>query len=160
MFWKTFSGTVIACGLLGVTSLHLLPGHGCPGAKLLSPSLALADEKKDDKLTLSGNWDKKDAELKIEFADKKVMKILPHGDKAMITIVCEYTVDKEGHVKATVTELEANEEIKKKVQAHVPVGLKFDFKWKAEGDTAKLEDLKGDNTDTLKSRLEGDFEKK
>lgn len=148
MFRKTFSGAVIVSGVLAV-------------AGLLSPASAWADDKKkEDKPALSGTWGKKDGELKIEFVDKEVMKILPHGDKAPIAIVCEYAVDKEGLVKVKVTELEAKDEVKKKLQEHAPVGLKFTFKWKKDGDAAKLEDLTGDNIDSLKPRLEGDFEKK
>lgn len=147
MFRKTFGGAVIVSGILAL-------------AGLLSLASAWADDKKEDKLALSGTWGKKDGELKIEFVDKEVLKILPHGDKAPITIVCEYAVDKEGLVKVKVTELEATEEVKKKLREHAPVGLKFTFKWKKEGDAVKLEDLTGDKVDSLKSRLEGEFEKK
>jgi hypothetical protein len=109
---------------------------------------------------LSGTWGKKDGELKIEFADKKVMKIAPHGDSALIAIVCSYTVEKEGTVKAKITGFEGKEEAKKKVKELLPVGVKFSFKWKVKDDTAKLDGVKGKDVETLKSHLEGDFEKK
>jgi len=161
MVLKTLS--CLACGVLAVAGLHVAPSNGCPGTSLLplACASASADDKKDDKPALSGTWAKKDAQLKIEFAGKDVLKILPHGDDPVIVIVCDYTVEKEGLVKAKVTGLEAKEEIKQKVQEHVPVGLTFSFKWKMNGDAAKLDELKGDkNVDTLKSHLEGDFEKK
>jgi hypothetical protein len=127
----------------------------------LAGTTASADDKKDnkDKPALSGTWARKESELKIEFADKDVMKILPHGNE-LIVITCKYTLEKEGRVEAKVSEIEGKEEAKKKVQELVPIGLKFTFKWKVTGDAAKLDDVKGDNVETLKSHLEGDFEKK
>src|SRR5262245_36314721 len=63
-------GVVLACGVLALASLS-----------------ASADDQKGNKPALSGTWGKKDGELKIEFADKDVMKIAPHGDSAVIAIV-------------------------------------------------------------------------
>jgi hypothetical protein len=135
-------GVVLACGVLALAGL------------------AAADDKKGDRPALSGTWGKKEGELKIEFTDKGVLTIVPHGDRAVIAIVCDYTVEKEGLVRAKVTGFEGKEEVKQKVQQHVPVGLKFTFKWKASGDAARLDDLRGDDVETLKSRMEGDFEQK
>jgi hypothetical protein len=161
MFPKTLpSGAILACGVLAVASLHLPPHTGCPGGRFLSQAGAAADEKKDDKPILSGTWVQKDGELTIEYADKGVLKIAPHGDSAVIAIVCDYTVEKEGLVKAKVTGHEGKEEAKKKVQEHVPVGFKFTFTWKVDGDAARLDDVKGDDVESLKSHLEGDFKKK
>lgn len=117
-----------------------------------------ADEK--DKPGLTGTWVKKAGELKIEFVDENVMKLYPHGDNPVLVIICEYTVAKDGLVKAKITELQAKEEVKEKAKAVVPVGLKFSFTWKAKDGSATLEDTKGDNIDTLKSHLEGEFEEK
>ena len=136
-------GVVLACGVL-----------------LLAGLPASADDKKGDKLAPAGAWGKKDGELTLAFADKGVLKIAPHGDRAGVAIVCTYTVAKGGLVKAKVTRLEAKEEVKKKLKEHVPVGFKFSFKWSVQGDAAKLEGVTGDNVETLKSHLEGDFEKK
>jgi hypothetical protein len=136
-------GVVLACGVLAQAS----------------PAVS-ADDKKGDKPALSGTWAKKDGELKIEFADKDVLKIAPHGDPAVVAFVCDYAVDKDGLVKAKVTGFEGKEEVKKKLQEKFPVGFKFSFKWKAKGDAARLDDLTGDDVEMLKSHLEGDFEKK
>ena len=136
-------GAALACGVLVLVSLP-----------------ASADGQKGDKPALSGTWAKKDGELKLEFADKGVLKIAPHGDPALITILCDYTVEKKGLVKAKVTGFEGKEGAKKKAAEVIPVGLKFSFTWTAKGDTAKLDDLKCDKADQLKSHLEGDFEKK
>src|SRR5262245_26450416 len=136
-------GVVLACGVLALASLA-----------------ATADDKKGDKPALSGTWGKKDGELKIEFADKGVLKIVPHGDSAVLAIVCDYTAEKEGLVKAKVTGFEGKEEAKKKVQEHLPVGFKFNFKWTVKGDAAKLDNLTGNKVEAFKAHLEGDFEQK
>jgi hypothetical protein len=130
------------------------------GVLLLAGQPALAEEKKSDKPALSGTWGKKEGELKIEFDDKNVLKIAPHGDAAVIALVCKYTVEKGSVVKVKITGFEGKEEVKKKVKDKFPVGYKFSFKWTAKGDTAKVEDVMGDEVDTLKSHLQGDFVKK
>jgi hypothetical protein len=135
-------GVVLACGVLVVA---------------LSAS---AGDKQGDKSTLSGTWNLKGGELKIEFVGKEVMKIAPHGDSAVIGIVCKYTVEKDGRVKAEITGFEGKEEAKKKVQEHLPVGFQFNFTWKMNGDSARLDDLKGKDVALLKSHLEGDYELK
>jgi hypothetical protein len=164
MFLKTLSGgAVLVCGVLAATGLHSPPHNGCPGARLLALTCASAGEKTDDKAALSGTWGKKDAELKIAFADKGVMKILLHGDNAdkLIAVVCECTVEKKGLVGARVSGFEGKEEIKKAVAEKLPVGLRFRFKWTAKGNAARLEDLTGDKVpEIFKTHLEGDFEKK
>jgi hypothetical protein len=134
---------VLACGVFALACL-----------------VATADDKKGDKPTLSGTWGRKDSELKIEFADKEVLKIMPHGDSAVIVILCDFTVEKEGLVKAKVTGFEGKEEVRKQIEQRLPVGLTFRFKWTVKGEAAKLDDLTGENTETLKSHLEGDFEQK
>ena len=87
MMPKTLTcGVVLAWGVLALVSLT-----------------ATAEDKKSDPPALSGTWGKKDGELKIEFTGKDVLKIAPHGDSAVIVIVCDYKVEKEGLVKAKVT---------------------------------------------------------
>jgi hypothetical protein len=158
----------LACGGLVLVGWHLhgAGGPACPGARLLAllgvdvccTTTTSAEDKKDDKPALSGTWALKGGELKIEFADKNVMKVFPHGKAEVLAILCSYSVGKDGLVKAKITELEG--EAKDKAKDHVPVGLEFNFKWKAKDDTAKLEDVKGENTDVFKSHMEGEYEKK
>ena len=144
MVLKTLTcGVLLACGVLALASLA-----------------ASADDKKGDKPALSGTWGKKDGELKIEFDGKDVLKILPHGDPAVLVIVCDYTAEKDGVVKAKVTGFEGKDEAKKKVQEKLPVGFKFSFKWKAKDAAARLDDVTGEDVELVKSHLEGDFEKK
>src|SRR5262249_27142645 len=111
------------------------------------------------KASLSGVWEQKDGEVKIEFSDDQ-MKVFPHGDNKVIVVLCEYTLAKGGLVKAKVTGLEGKKEAKEKAEKHGPVGLAFSFKWTVKGKTATLGDVKGKDVETLKSRLQGDYEKK
>jgi hypothetical protein len=129
-------GVTLACNVLIMTSL-----------------LASADDKK----ALSGVWTQKGGELKIEFADKNAIKIFPHGDENVIVLLCEYTLDKEDRVKAKITGFQGKDEAKESVKNILPVGTQFNFKWKVKDDTAKLDDVKGDQADHLKSHLEGEY---
>ena len=121
---------------------------------------ASAEDKKDakDKATLSGTWQMKGGQVKLEFIDKDVMKVYPHGDSDVIIVVCKYTYGKDGLVKAKISELEGTK--KDMAKDKLPEGLEFSFAWRAKDATATLEDLKGENTDILKSHMEGEFEKK
>jgi hypothetical protein len=136
-------------------------------AALLCGSLSLcdwrasADDKKvdKDKPALSGTWTQPAGDLKIAFSDTDVLKIFPHGDKVAIAIVCECKVEK-GRVKAKVTELEAKDDVKEKLKEVVPVGLEFSFRWLPKGESATLEDIKGEKAEALKAHLEGKYELK
>jgi len=121
---------------------------------------ASADDKKGDKdkSAPAGVWQMKDGEQRIEFADKGVLKISPHGKDELILVVCKFTVEKDGSVKAKVTELSG--EAKDKVKDVVPVGYEFTFKWNAKDDAATLDEVKGENVEHLKSHLEGKYGKK
>lgn len=123
-------------------------------------SLAGVRAGADDKKPLTGTWALKGGETKIEFVDKENLKVMPHGDANVIALVCSYTVDKNGVVKAKLTELQGKEEVREKAKGHLPVGLEFSFKWQVKNDTARLDDLKGDKVEPFKSHLEGDYEKK
>jgi hypothetical protein len=137
-----YCGTGLVCGLL-----------------VLAGPFASADDK-TEKSSLSGIWVLKSGETKIEFCDKKVVKICPHGDDKVIAVLCEYTVEKEGLVKAKITGYEGKDEVKDIVKEKLPLGTEFRFKWLVKDGTAKLDDLKGDQVDLLKSHLEGDYSPK
>jgi hypothetical protein len=117
---------------------------------------AFADDKKP---SLSGVWVMKEGEPKIEFVDKNVVKIFPHGNN-VIVIVCEYASDKDHRVKAKIKELEGTDEVKEKVKELLPLGTEFSFQWKIKDDMAKLDDVKGDKVEHIKSHLEGDYSQK
>jgi hypothetical protein len=132
----------------------------CGLTALLAP-LALADDKKDDgKKAPAGTWKKAEGELVIEFVDKETLKFQPHGDKADIAVECSYTVDKGGVVKAKITGHAGKDEFKKKLAEVAPVGTEFSLKWVADGDKASVDEVGGKDVDSLKTHLEGKYEKK
>jgi hypothetical protein len=132
-------GMALACSVFIMTSLA-----------------ASADDKKDQ--ALSGVWELKGGELKIEFA-KNAIKIIPHGSN-LIVFLCEYTLDKEGLVKAKITGFEGKDEAKEEANNSLPLGTQFSFKWKVKDDSAKLDDVKGDLAERLKAHLEGEYRQK
>jgi hypothetical protein len=154
-------GAALACSSLALVGAHF-SGHSCPGSWMLGfcCSAASADDPASpaEKPTLSGVWELDGGEMKIDFAKKDVMKLFPHGDSALITVVCEYTVGKDDLVKAKITELAG--EAKEKVEKLLPVGLEFSFKWTAKNGTGTLKDVKGEDVDLLKAHLEGDYGQK
>lgn len=141
------SSLLLACGIL-LTAVQL------------AASSAMTNERVKDKAALSGIWVQKDGEPKIEFADKNVVKICPHGDSAIIAVVCKYTVDKAGLVEAKVTEIEGNDDVRQWAREMLPPGTQFSFKWTVKDDTARLEDLTGAQVEHMKSRLEGEYTQK
>jgi hypothetical protein len=128
---------------------------------MLAGVIAAADDKAaKDKPALTSVWMLDGGEMKIEFVDKKVMKLFPHGNSDVIVILCEYTIEKEGRVKAKITDFEGKDDAKEKVKEILPVGTEFSFKWKVKNETAKLDELKGEKVEALKSHLEGEYKKK
>jgi hypothetical protein len=128
-------------------------------ALVLAGSRARADDK-SGKPTLSGSWGKKDSEPALEFTPEGVMTIYPHGDTNAIRIECSYTLSKEGLIKATVKGIDAPEKVIEQIKQFVPIGLEFEFEWKADGDKATVEGMKGKEVDHIKARLEGEYAKK
>lgn len=112
------------------------------------------------KPALTGAWQRQGSELKLEFGDEAVLRVYPHGDKALIGLVCKYTVEKDGTLKVKVTDYEGKDEFKEKVKTKVPVGQEFGLKWTAKDGKATLEILKGENTDLLKGHMDGEYEEK
>jgi hypothetical protein len=146
-----FGMTVLACGLLILASWP-------EGIR------AAASDKKNgkEKPAPAGEWVKKEGELKIEFDGKGAMKIAPHGDSKKLALVCDYTVEASGRIKAKLADLEGEEKAVEKAKEHLPAGLEFSFMWTVKDDTAKFDDIKGegDVVEHLKNHLEGDYEKK
>jgi hypothetical protein len=129
------------------------------GLLVLGGLSALAGGNKEDKPALTGVWRMTGSEVKIEFVDKDVMKIFPHGDNDVVVIVCSYTAGKEALVNAKITALEGKE--KDRLKEILPVGLEFNFKWLARDAAATLDDLKGDKVPpVMKAHLEGKYEQK
>ncbi len=133
---------------------------GCLAGVLASASAGEEEKKDKAKPALSGVWMQTGGQVKIEFSDKDVLKIAPHGRDDVIVIVCKYTVEKDGVVKAAITGFEGKEELKEKAKEKLPVGAEFRFKWQVKDDAATLDDVEGDQAELLKSHLEGKFDKK
>jgi hypothetical protein len=130
------------------------------GAMVLAGLSAAAGEKKNDKgkAVPAGVWAQQGGEAKIEFGDKNVMKIFPHGDNDAIIVVCSYTVEKKTLIKARIAELDGK--AKEKAKDVLPIGLEFRFTWQVDGDVATVGNVKGENVERLKSHLEGKYDKK
>jgi hypothetical protein len=126
---------------------------------LAGMSASAGDQKKDKgKAVPAGVWAQQGGEAKIEFGDKNVMKIFPHGDNDAIIVVCSCTVEKKTLVKARITEIDGK--AKDKVKDVLPIGLEFRFTWQVDGDVATFGEIKGENVERLKSHLEGKYDKK
>jgi hypothetical protein len=124
------------------------------------PSLADDEQGDKQKPIAAGKWEKKDAEPTLEFTGEDKLTIFPHGANLDFQIDCSYKVTKEGVVKAKITRLGGPDEVVEKAKGSVPIGLEFEFKWKVEGDKAKLDDLDGKDVEHVKERLEGEYTKK
>ncbi len=122
----------------------------------LSAATSAAEDAKD-KPAPSGVWVQKGGELQIDFSDKGVVKIRPHGND-VIVILCKRAIEKDGQVKARVADFEGKEEIVKQLKEKLPIDTEFFFRWQVKGDAAKLDVVKGD--DHLKSHLDGEYEPK
>ena len=138
-------GALLVCGVLA------LAGRSAP-----------ADDGKGDKdkPTLSGTWEKKDAEPKLEFTGEDILTVFPHGDNLDFHIECSYTVTKDGLVKAKITRLGGRDDVVEKAKGSVPVGLEFRFKWTVEGDAATLDGVEGKDVEHVKAHLEGGYARK
>jgi hypothetical protein len=126
------------------------------GAAAVIVSGSIAEEKKPD--ALAGTWAMQGAEMKIEFAEKGVLKLFPHGDGDVIVFVCKYTLEKGGLVKAKIAELEGTK--KDIAKDKFPEGTEFSFKWTVKDNVATLDDVKGDKFEAFKSHLEGKYDRK
>ena len=118
-----------------------------------------ADDKKD-KPSPSGVWTLKAGETVLEFSNDKTVRIAPHGESNPIAVICEYTAGKDETVKAKVTDYEGSDEVKEMLKEVLPVGTEFTFKWKITGETAKLDEIKSDMAEHLRSHLEGEYSRK
>ena len=113
-----------------------------------------ADDKDKE---LSGTWTREANGLDLKFVfTKDTFKVSAFGGDNGVTATCKYTVEKDGTVKATITKVEE----KGNFPSKPPEGLEFSFKWKVKGDTATLDDLKGQDLADAKAIIEGEYQKK
>lgn len=128
-------------------------------ALALSAALcAAADDKKEPKEKPAGTvWEREASgiDLRLEVG-KDTLKIAVFSGENGAVVTSKYEADKDGVVKAKVTDVVE----KGNFPAKPKVGLEFSFKWKEKGDTAELSDLKGEGLDSAKPVLEGEYKKK
>jgi hypothetical protein len=127
----------------GVVALSLL---GAPSA---------ADDKKDKPAATTWLRESNGVDLKFEFTKDTLKGTVMSGDNGFVA-TCKITTDKDGLVKARVTEVEE----KGNFPGKPAVGLEFSFKWKVDGDKAELTDLKGDGVEDARGIVEGEYKKK
>jgi hypothetical protein len=125
-------------------------------AVLLVGPVGLAYDK--DKPKLSGTWVREAEGFEVKFAfakaDELKVTIMSGGNGAVVT--AKYAVDKDGAVKATVTEVEEKGEF----PAKPPKGLEFSFKFKIDGKKAKLVEFAAENAENAKPVVEGEYTQK
>lgn len=127
-------------------------------ALTLTCGLASAEDKKDPKAKsefVSWEGGANGVTIQIDVGKEK-LKIQATVGCNGTTATCKYTADKDGVVMAEVTDVEVKGNF-----PYVPKkGLKFSFKWKVDGDTATLSDLKGKDIEDHKEVIEGKYTKK
>ena len=112
----------------------------------------VADDKKDFVV-----WERESngIDLKMEMGKDTMKSHVFNGENGVI-LTCKITMDKEGLVKAKVTDVEE----KGNFPAKPKVDFEFSFKWKVDGNTATLSDLTGEGLDDAKGIVEGEYKKK
>jgi hypothetical protein len=94
-------------------------------------------------------------DLRVEFG-KDTLKLSAFQGENGTVITCKTATDKDGTIKATVTEAVE----KGNFPATPRKGFEFSFKWKETGDTAELSDLNGEGLDDARGVIEGEYKKK
>jgi hypothetical protein len=135
-----------------------LVAAGLAVAVALTAPAAAQDKKDKEKDTApTGTWvrESNGVDLKFEFGKDTLKGTVLAGDNGFVA-KCKITVEKDGTVKAKITEVE-----EKGMFPGLPkVGVEFSFKWKVTGDKAELSDLKGDDVEDAKGIVEGEYKKK
>src|SRR5262245_374946 len=123
-------------------------------------TLATAQEKKDEKKeTLSGRWVKENDgfELIMKFDKDTYTTTAKAGDNSIV-VTSKYTVDKEGKVKAEVTEVKETGSFPTKPEQGTKIT--FTFKVDAKAKTAKLTDFEMAGAEGAKDVVEGEYKEK
>ena len=94
-------------------------------------------------------------DLTFEFGKDTVKITAMQGDNGAV-MTCKTKTDKDGVVKATVTEVTE----KGNFPPTPKKGFEFSFKWKEDGDKAKLSEFKWEGLEEAKGIVEGDYKKK
>ncbi len=126
---------------------------------IAAAGFVVADDKKEDAPTLSGRWvkDGGDIELAMKFDKETYTTTVKAGDNSVV-VTSKYTVDKDGKVKAEVTEVKETGSFPQKPEK----GTKFTFTFKVDekAKTAKLTDFDMPGADGAKDVVEGEYKEK
>jgi hypothetical protein len=118
-----------------------------------------AEDKKEDKeQPIKGNWvrEAEGLEIGFNFKSKDQLIVTVNAGDNGVTLTCKYSADKDGKVKATVTEVKEKGEF----PAKPPKGYEFKCVFKVDKETAKLTDFEGENADQARGVVEGDYKLK
>src|SRR5580698_10734439 len=108
----------------------MLRSLACGVALALFLGSVVADDKPD---TVSWERESNGIDLKLDVGKDKLKFHVFSGDNGVV-VTCKMSLDKDGLVKATVTDVEE----KGNFPTKPAVGMEFSFKWKVDGDTATL----------------------
>ena len=125
------------------------------GLLLLATGFAFAEDKKDAP-KLTGSWvrEAEGLEIKFKFAEKTLDISVMSGGNGM-TATADYTVDKDGVVKAKITKVEEKGEFPGKPAKNLEFTLKIVVKDKK----ATVSEFKSEH-EGAKAVVEGEYEKK
>jgi hypothetical protein len=131
---------------------------GCALALLAGLGTTTAQDKKapkDKEKPTVWTREAEGIELTLQVS-KDTLTLSAFRDDDGVTITCKITPDKDGTIKATVTEVVE----KGSFPAKPPKGFEFSFKWMVKENTGTLSDLMGDGLDDARGVLEGEYKKK
>lgn len=129
---------------------------------LLAAGLAagtLVADDKDAKKELTGTYTKKagDLDLKLVFKKDNMMEFHVTVGDAGCVMTSKYTREKDGTIKAEVT----NFEKKGDFPVEKPKGYQFSFKWEPGEKSGKLSELRGEEIgEDQRQSVEGEYEAK
>src|SRR5262249_30859460 len=124
-------------------------------ALALLAGTVVADDKKDKDKGTTWTRESNRIDLTFLFTKDTLTATVMSGENGFVA-TCKITTDKDGVVKAKITKVEE----KGKFPNLPKAGIEFSFKWKVNGDTAELSDLKGDDVEDAKGIVEGEYKKK
>ncbi len=126
---------------------------------LLAVSVAAAEDKKADRTAtpkLAGTWAKsvEGMEIKFKFEEKTLAVSVSSGDNGM-TATADYTVDKNGVVKAKITKVEEKGDF----AAKPAKGFEFSMKVALKDKKATISDFTSEHPEA-KDIMEGEYVRK
>lgn len=105
----------------------------------------------------TGTWTRETEGFNLRFTFKKdELTILAKTDEASVTVKCKLEINKEGVIKATVTEASPKGDFPEVPKAD----SEMQFKFKIDGKKAKLSEFTAKDLEHAKPIVEGEYESK